>query len=99
MEILKFLQTHLTIKGESAIKIHMVGVDLDPNLISRAKEKYQQSVELHTLDVSQEVTFTQYLQMQQKILTQIYCRDHMQPCLIFVKSKAFPCTEQFSLCQ
>jgi hypothetical protein len=57
MEILKFLQTHLVIRGESADKIHMVGVDLDPNLISRAKEKFQQSVEFHTMDISCEVTF------------------------------------------
>jgi hypothetical protein len=56
MEIMKFLQNHLVIGGENAVKIHMVGVDIDPNLISRAKETYQHNIELHTLDVSQEVT-------------------------------------------
>lgn len=55
MEILNFLKNHLVVEGIATAKIHMVGVDLDPNLISRAKEKYQQSIELHTMDVSQEV--------------------------------------------
>ncbi|XP_065353133.1 probable RNA methyltransferase CG11342 [Cloeon dipterum] len=56
VELLRFLQANLRTANEKIPKIHMVGVDLDPVLISRANEQFTavESIEFKTLDVMKE---------------------------------------------